>query len=441
MEIVIVGGGPAGLTAALTLQAACPNLAGRVRVIEQARYPREKICAGAVGGRGLAILEALGALPPSPFVALDGAVLRTRRGDVTIGGLPIGRVVRRASFDASLADLARARGVHIEENCSLLEIRREDHTNGGPGALLLETSRGILRPSLVIGADGVGSRVRKFLEETALPASTRDRRPARLARAQVLEVDTELVPEDRAGPSAILPGANGHGNGRVLFDLTDPMLAGYTWHFPTPLEDPSAPEGRLGASRGIYWVRVDGDTSPRVDLEATLDRVLAQRGLRLKDHRKKRYAERGLPLSGPLATAGLMLIGEAAGIDPVTGEGIAQAIEYGHLAGVFVGACGVRGEDLRTSATRWTETLRRSRLGRDLWVRARALRAFYGAWREDALDTLAGEPRLVEAAMRHFGGLPQRLDAPQEFLPGATRAVRSALRAFVQRRQHGAGTR
>ena len=62
-EVIVVGGGPAGLTAAVSILAAEPSLRGRLLVLEKAHYPREKYCAGAVGGRGEKILAELGILP------------------------------------------------------------------------------------------------------------------------------------------------------------------------------------------------------------------------------------------------------------------------------------------------------------------------------------------------------------------------------------------
>src|SRR5215472_5670890 len=60
LDLVIVGGGPAGLTTALYLQHYAPDVAARTLVLEKERYPRDKYCAGAIGGRGLRLLEAIG---------------------------------------------------------------------------------------------------------------------------------------------------------------------------------------------------------------------------------------------------------------------------------------------------------------------------------------------------------------------------------------------
>ncbi len=363
-DIVIVGGGPAGLVTALVAVARSPALAARIVVLEGERYPRDKYCAGALGGRGEQLLSAYSALPDVPRVTIRAASLETGHGVREVRpDQPIGSVVRRLELDAALARLAGLRGVHIEQGVRVRELLR------GPEGVRVVTSEGELRAACVVGADGVGSVVR------------RGAFPLPQARAQVLEIDTARVPQD--GP-----------DDAVHFDLADPSFAGYFWDFPTPID------GRIHASRGVYVVKGPGET---VDLDALLDARLRRMGLRLADHPKKRYGERGFALQGPLSDARTMLVGEAAGIDPVTGEGIAQAIEYGVLAGEFLAA----GRPLLA----WTAALRASRLGRDLRVRTLALRPFYGAARVRALRLLAARPELLEAAARHFGGLPQRSGA------------------------------
>ncbi|HWL87601.1 MAG TPA: FAD-dependent oxidoreductase, partial [Polyangiaceae bacterium] len=56
-DVVIVGGGPAGSTTAIALAKAAPGT--KIVLLEKSRYPREKYCAGALGGRGDKLLAEL----------------------------------------------------------------------------------------------------------------------------------------------------------------------------------------------------------------------------------------------------------------------------------------------------------------------------------------------------------------------------------------------
>ena len=49
VDVVIVGGGPAGVSTALHLLQLDPGWAGRMVVLEKAAHPREKLCGGGMG--------------------------------------------------------------------------------------------------------------------------------------------------------------------------------------------------------------------------------------------------------------------------------------------------------------------------------------------------------------------------------------------------------
>jgi len=358
-DIVIVGGGPAGLSTALALVGSAPALASRVVVLEKSRYPRDKFCAGAIGGRGVDLLRQVDALPDVPFAPIDGVSFRGRHGRLEARVEGIGRVVRRIEFDHALARIARARGVKIEEDVKVESI--EDAT---PGEATLRTSKGDLRAAVVVGADGVGSVVRRSM---GLSPGT--------LRAQVLELDTEVLPAD--GPRSF-----------IHFDASDPRIPGYSWDFPTIVE------GRPMVCRGIYVLRLG---NPAVDLQARLGERLAAMGLDIADYENKRFAERGYDPVERVAAGRRMLVGEAAGIDPVTGEGIAQAIEYGVLAGRFLARA--------SPVSRWPARVGRSRLLLDLRARERFVSIFYGPARPSLERFFLDVPDSLHVGCQHFGGL------------------------------------
>ena len=332
-------------------------------MLEKGGYPRDKYCAGAVGGRGDKILADLGARPDVPSVPIQGISFRGMSGEQAQRVGDIGRVVRRIEFDQALARIARDRGVRIVEHAQAIRV---DVTEGGA---TVATSRGDYRARIVVGADGVGSLVRRA---AGLGAG--------VLRAQVLELDTEATKSDRD-------------RDLVHFDTSDRTFSGYYWDFPTRVGD------RDLVCRGIYHLRTG---SQDVDIHARLGARLAAMGLVIDDYKNKRFAERGLAEKESLVSGPLVLVGEAAGIDPVTGEGIAQAIEYGFLAGRFLAEVLQGGQRLAC----WTELVHGSRLGLDLRIRRRLVRTFFGPSRARVERLLVTSPAAVRAGCRHFGALP-----------------------------------
>jgi flavin-dependent dehydrogenase len=242
----------------------------------------------------------------------------------------------------------------------------------------VETSAGPLRARVVVGCDGVGSVVRK---ELGLGAGR--------WRAQVVEVDTDAAPGD---PDRAL----------LHFDATDRRLHGYAWDFPTIVD------GSPLVCRGVYRLKVDGEEQDGAsDVGALLTERLRGKGIDPARCKNKRYAERGFEPAARVARGALMLAGEAAGIDPVTGEGIAQAIEYGVLAGRFLARQPALAGDGPVSVEGWAKTVRASRLAFDLRVRAAFARLYYGAARVEVERFFTESPEAMFIGCRHFAAWPQ----------------------------------
>lgn len=363
-DVVIVGGGPAGTTAAIALVHAAPELASRVVVVEKGRYPREKYCAGALGARGEKILRAMDAMPDVPSAPVDGISFRGAEGEIAASVGAIGRVVRRIELDHALAKIAASRGVDVRDDT------RVEGVAANVGGAIVETSRGRIDARIVVGADGVGSVVRKAM---GLGAGA--------LRAQVLEVDTESVAGDRD---------------RTLlhFDASDRALPGYAWDFPTVVD------GRALVCRGVYHLKTPG--GPDVDLGGMLEARLRAIGLDSARYKNKRYAERGYDPVERVVDGALMLVGEAAGIDPVTGEGIAQAIESGANAGRFLARALGRDDGIAG----WEDESRSSRLARDLRIRTTFVRLFYGAPRPEVERFILESPDALHVGCQHFANEP-----------------------------------
>lgn len=209
-----------------------------------------------------------------------------------------GRMLDRAKFDRMLADNAAKAGADCRYSVTALKVDADG---------TLHTSDGVsFKPRVLIGADGPRSRV----------------------GAAIGEVNRDLVETRQVTVPLVLP-----------HDATDIYLSadyrgGYGWLFP---------KGAV-ANVGI-GISIDGafehDKSTRRCLKALLLRLLTRLAT------ERRIGTRGwaltggaIPVGGRLKSIGklgdtaVLLAGDAAGLtNPVTGAGIASAVQSGTIAG------------------------------------------------------------------------------------------------------------
>ncbi|MGZ9234333.1 MAG: NAD(P)/FAD-dependent oxidoreductase, partial [Anaerolineales bacterium] len=124
-DIIIIGGGPSGLSTALHIARDFPDLTHRILILEKARYPRPKLCAGGLVADAEILLQRLGLdVGEVPHVNADrihfdfeakGLNMRVPKRHAL-------RVIRRDEFDHWLARKAEARGVEIREGVTVKNI-------------------------------------------------------------------------------------------------------------------------------------------------------------------------------------------------------------------------------------------------------------------------------------------------------------------------------
>ena len=311
-DILILGGGPGGLSTALHIARDSPNLAPRILILERSHYPRPKLCAGGLVVDAEMILQRLG-LDVSEVPHVDAQRIHF---DFEAKGLQIRmprrhalRVIRRDEFDQWLARKAETRGLEIREGVIVRNVIPDET------GVTVETDQGDFRAQVVVGADGSNGVTRRCVFPNA-----------QLHTARVLEVLT---------PSQARHGWWGSAHFEFFPILSN--IAGYVWDFPTQVN------GELMRCWGIYDTNILSNEK-RPQLKEPLAKEMSRFGFNLNDFEIKGHPIRWFSPGSPLSVPRVLLVGDAAGADPFLGEGISMALGYGALAAREIGEAIRRGD-------------------------------------------------------------------------------------------------
>jgi flavin-dependent dehydrogenase len=126
-------------------------------------------------------------------------------------------------------------------------------------------------------------------------------------------------------------------------------------------------------NRGVFDSRVHPE-APRADLKGALEEALEERDRRLGDHELMGHPERWYDPEARCANPRLLLVGDAAGVEPLLGEGISWALRYGPFAARYLHDAMGRGD---LSFSDYEAQLRTSPLGKELALRVRLARFCY----------------------------------------------------------------
>jgi flavin-dependent dehydrogenase len=352
-DIIIVGSGPAGVSTWLHLHKLDPALAARTLVLEKARHPRPKLCGGGVMRPADAVLDWLRVRANVPSVPIHSAEFRYRGRRFHWRQLNCFRVVRRHEFDTALVDVARQRGMTLHEQEACLDISRLD------GSLEVQTERGSYRARALVGADGANSLVRAHMGL---------REAQRVAR--LIEI---LTPADPTSTPEFV-------HNMAVFDFSgvDEGLQGYAWDFPC------WENGRACINRGIYDSRFY-PRHRRADLKALFRAGLEARTAFDPDQPWQGHPERWFDPCAVLSQPRILLVGDAAGVDPFGGEGISFALGYGAVAADELAAA-FRAQDFTFAA--YCDHIRAHPLGKALRLRRSLARWGYLGWPRVLLSLL-----------------------------------------------------
>jgi len=317
VDVVVVGAGPAGVAAAVTLARA-----GRdVLLADKAVFPRDKCCGDGLTTLALRELEHLGFVPDLPtWQVVDDVVVRSPSGREVVFPLPRGRgtyaaVVPRNDLDAALVDLARAAGVKVAEGCGY----RGTRVAGDVVDVSLDRV-GHVAARYVIAADGMWSPVRRSFGAA----------------------EQGYLGEWHAFRQ-YFRGVTGRGARELAVWFEADLLPGYAWSFPLP-------DGRANVGFGIQR----GGKVTTQEMKDLWPDLLKRTHVRefLGENAEPEAPHKAWPIPARIEKATLtagegraLVVGDAAmATDPMTGEGIGQALLTGRLAAEAILAAGPTGD-------------------------------------------------------------------------------------------------
>lgn len=308
-QVIIVGGGPAGSSAACFLATQGVD----VMLLDRARFPRDKVCAEYLSPECSRILDRMGALSAteaSGAAHLDGMRVQAPDGTIMHGDFAAnhgykgfrdrGLAVRRTVLDSILIDRARNAGVRVVENARVTDLLLEQKRVDGVTITRDGGSHG-LHADVIVGADGLRSIVSR-----RLGLNHASRQPRRFALVShytgVADIGTygEMFIE-RDGYCGVVDVGNGLTNLGIVIPV----------------------------SRGG---EVSGDRTEFVEQWIASRPHLAARFANAKRVEPVRATGPFASFSKSAWVPGAALIGDAADFfDPITGEGIYAALRGGEL--------------------------------------------------------------------------------------------------------------
>jgi geranylgeranyl reductase family protein len=296
-DVAVVGGGPAGLAAAIEAAGA----GARTVVLERGAHPRYKTCGGGLIGTSLAVAGAHIAVPAREQVRTVTVTLAGGRPFTRTDDRPLLAMVTREEFDDALRRAAEAAGATVRQRCPVRGISQEESH-----ACVRLAGGASVRARVVVGADGSAGVCGRYVG----------------VRCGQVDLGLELE-------LPVTPGVQDEWLGRVLLDW-GPIPGSYGWVFPK----------RDRLTVGVIAARGQGELTRQYLRDFTGRLGLAG----FPPAQDSGHLTRCRHDDSPVRRGRVLVAGDAAGLlEPWTREGISFALRSGALAGMAAAAAAAPG--------------------------------------------------------------------------------------------------